>query len=144
MYKQIIALGVLAIAAVSYAQVTGWTDCGSTAIIRSIRAGPCTTTPCPFVRGNTYDIEFISTATAAATSLPYIVNATILGQPWTIMEGNGCDQLTCPTVVGQDFTFSYRYTVSEIFPPVPTTVTTFVTNQIGQIVVCFHLPVQIV
>lgn len=28
MYKQIIALTLLAVAAVSYAQVNGWTDCG--------------------------------------------------------------------------------------------------------------------
>lgn len=62
--------------------------------------------------------NFISSPASVASSLPYIVNATILGQPWTIMEGNGCDQLPCPTSVGQDFTFAYRYTVSEIFPPV--------------------------
>lgn len=62
--------------------------------------------------------SFISSPASVASSLPYIVNATILGQPWTIMEGNGCDQLPCPTSVGQDFTFAYRYTVSEIFPPV--------------------------
>lgn len=62
MYKLVVALGLLALAAVGYAQVTGWTDCGSTAIIREIRAGPCTNTPCPFARGETYDIQFSSTA----------------------------------------------------------------------------------
>lgn len=91
---------------------------GSTAIIRELRAGPCTSVPCPFVRGNTYSIEFTAMATASATSLPFIVNATILGQPWTIMEGNGCDQLSCPTAANVDFTFRYDYEVSTIFPPV--------------------------
>ncbi|KAJ6649756.1 NPC intracellular cholesterol transporter 2 [Pseudolycoriella hygida] len=142
MFKAILAVCLLA--TVAYAQVTGWTDCGSTAIINEIRAGPCTQTPCQFVRGNTYSIGVTSTATSLASSLPYEVSANMLGLPVVIMEGDACDQLACPIQPGQVTTFSYEYTVSEIFPPVPTTTRTLVRNHLGGTVMCFDLPIQIV
>jgi len=145
MYKQIIALTLVAFAAVSYSQIVGIPDCGSRATIRNVFAGDCVTPPCRFERGQTYNIELHATATDTAHSLPYNVTANILGLPWTIMEGNACDMsdINCPTTTGDQIYFVYSYTVSEIFPPVPTNVTTIVRDHNDDQVICFILPIQI-
>lgn len=53
-----------------------------------------------------------------ASSLPFNVTATILGLPWTIMQGNACDTVECPTQVGDAIYFRYVYNVDPNFPPV--------------------------
>lgn len=158
MYKQIIVL--LAIAAVSQAQVTGWVDCGKFNLhtlnyMQHWKKITCTQearqllkklepahAPPPHAHSfeetlttlHSFQLQvrlssniilvlmklmfpFLPPA-SAASSLPYTVSAVILGQPWVIMQGNGCDQLPCPTTPGQSLRFEYRYTVTPEFPPV--------------------------
>jgi len=129
-----------------YAGDVNFTDCGSRANITELTVTGCTTQPCIFYRGNTYDVRITAIGTYETFTLPYKVTAKIYLVPVTLLKGNACTELaqgSCPVESGKEFIYENKINVLNKFPSMKTKVKALVVDDKGNTVICVGLSVKV-
>ncbi|XP_037049344.1 NPC intracellular cholesterol transporter 2-like [Bradysia coprophila] len=145
MFKQIIVVSLLVVCISG--NLTGWRNCGSPfADIHAVRVGGCPQTPCLFIQGESYLIEFEASSRVNTNSLNFVTVAQLLGVPITVLEGNACNHLrqgSCPILAGNRFTFSVLFEVPFYLPRIPNVITTRIWNDFGDEAICIQFDVVV-
>jgi len=80
---------------------------------------PDGSTTCEFVVGKTYTFDLEGTVHAdhvVANKLPFKVVGTLLGIPFTLVEGDACDEMACPIQPGSDVSVSITTDIPDNLP----------------------------